>query len=129
AAHRHAPMTLARHAPVRLASRTRLVAEGTDLLSALGARGFAWLHEGAGFATSGVAATISLGTGPGRFAKAAEEVAAVLQGIDVDDPLELPGTGPIAVGAIPFLDGGEAELVVPARVLGRSDDGRAWVTE
>jgi menaquinone-specific isochorismate synthase len=123
-------MTVARPQPsVRLTSRTRLVAEETDPLTSLRAGGFAWLHEGAGFTTSGVAATIPLGTGAGRFARAAEDVAAVLAGIDADDPLELPGTGPVAVGAIPFLDGRDAELVIPSHVVGRTDDGRAWITE
>ena len=90
---------------------------------------FVWWHEGAGLVASGVAARIAIGTGPGRLAKAADEVAAVLAGIEVDDPLELPGTGPLAMGAIPFLDDQEGELIVPALVAGRDDEGRAWVTE
>ena len=90
--------------------------------------GFCWWHEGAGLVASGVAARIPIGTGPERLAKAAAEVATVLADIEVDDPLELPGTGPIAVGAIPFLDGQEGELIVPARVTGCDEEGRAWVT-
>jgi menaquinone-specific isochorismate synthase len=116
-----------------LRSTTRLVdgMPGPDPLGPLaGIPGsFVWLHEGSGFATAGVAARIAIGTGPDRLAKAAGEVAAVLGDIEVDDPLDLPATGPIAVGAVPFLDGHEGELVVPARVVGRTDDGRTWVTE
>ena len=40
----------------------------------------------------------------------------------------LPGTGPLAVGALPFDPAAAGELVVPARVVGELD-GRAWVTE
>ncbi|MFN2606775.1 MAG: isochorismate synthase MenF, partial [Acidimicrobiales bacterium] len=45
-----------------------------------------------------------------------------------DDPLRLPGTGPLALGAIPFHDSVAGELVVPALVVGRTPGGRAWVT-
>jgi menaquinone-specific isochorismate synthase len=113
----------------QLVSRTRLLPAETDPLLQLGPGGFAWLHEGAGFATSGVAATVPLGTGPDRIERAADGVAALLDGIETDDPLELPGTGPVAVGALPFLHGRDGALAVPARVVGRTADGRAWVTE
>src|SRR5439155_15334767 len=44
------------------------------------------------------------------------------------DAVDLPGTGAIAVGALPFDPDADGELVVPARVFGALD-GRAWVTE
>ena len=116
-------------AEVRLTSRTRLVDGSASPLAGLGPGGFAWLREGAGFATSGVAARIAVGTGRDRFPAAAADVARVLESIEVDDPLDLSGTGPLAVGAIPFLAGQAGELVVPARVVGLTEDGRLWVTE
>ncbi|MGH9225253.1 MAG: isochorismate synthase [Acidimicrobiales bacterium] len=106
-----------------------LSGEKTPAQDATSPESFVWWHEGAGLAASGVAARIPIGTGPGRLSKAADEVAAVLGEIEVDDPLELPGTGPLAMGAIPFLDNQEGELIVPARVVGRDEEGRAWVTE
>ncbi|MFP5319410.1 MAG: isochorismate synthase MenF [Acidimicrobiia bacterium] len=112
-----------------LTSRTRPLPDGADLLRAVDPGGFVWLHEGLGLVASGVAARVPLPTGPGRLAKAAGDVAAVLDAISTDDPLELPGTGPLAVGAVPFLDGQEGELIVPARVVGVAEDGQAWVTE
>ena len=112
-----------------LSSRTRPLAGGPDLLQALDPEGFAWLQDGLCLVASGVAARVPLPTGPGRLGKAAGDVAAVLAGISSDDPLELPGTGPLAVGAVPFLDGQEGELVVPARIVGVAEDGAAWVTE
>ena len=122
-------MTLTRPSSTGLVSRTRPVASIDDLLDPLGHGGFAWLHEGAGLATAGVAARIPVGPGPDRFEAAAADVADVLGAIDVDDPLRLPGTGPVAVGAIPFSDGVPGELLVPALVVGRTAKGRAWVTE
>ncbi|HYX43548.1 MAG TPA: isochorismate synthase [Acidimicrobiales bacterium] len=122
-------MSAASLAPAGLASRTRALPEGTDPLTAFAPGGFAWLHEGAGFVASGVAARIPVGTGPDRLARAAEDVAALLGAVDVDDPVDLPETGPLAVGALPFLDAQEGQLVVPAQVVGRTGDGQAWITE
>lgn len=46
----------------------------------------------------------------------------------VDDPVARPGTGPVALGAIPFLADDAPHLIVPALVVGRADDGATWVT-
>ncbi len=40
-----------------------------------------------------------------------------------------PGTGPLAVGALPFDPCETGELLVPQRIVGRDADGRSWVTE
>lgn len=101
---------------IALSSRTRLLPDGADPLAALGPGGFAWFTDELGLATSGVAARVD-----------ATEVDEVLGGIESDDDLALPGTGPIAVGALGF--DGTAGLVVPSRVVGRLADGRAWVTD
>ena len=122
-------MTLTRPSSEGLVSRTRPLADAPDLLDALGDDGFAWLHDSGGLATSGVAARIRVGPGAARFDAAAGEVAELLAAVDVDDPLRAPGTGPVAVGALPFHAGVEGELVVPALVGGCAPQGRAWVTE
>ena len=122
-------MTLTRPSSTGLVSRTRPLTDAGDLLGALDPGGFAWLHEGSGLATAGVAARIPVGPGPDRIATAAAEAVRVLGDVEVDDPLRLPGTGPLAVGAIPFGEGAAGELVVPALVVGRTAQGRAWVTE
>jgi menaquinone-specific isochorismate synthase len=75
------------------------------------------LHHGTRFVASGVAARI-----------AADDVDQVLGAVEVDDPLGLPGTGAIAVGALPFDPDSRGTLVVPARIAGALD-GRAWITE
>jgi len=118
----------------QLQSRTRVLAEGevADLLDVLDPDGFAWIRNGAGFVTAGLAARIPVGTGPQRFAQAAELVAEVLRSIEADGPAPTsetgPGAGPIAVGALPFDDRTPGSLVVPALVVMRRADGTGWVT-
>jgi menaquinone-specific isochorismate synthase len=101
-----------------LVARTREIEPPVSLLDALAPDGFAWLSDSAGFVTSGVAARVP-----------AADAERVLAGIDVDDPVTRPGTGALAVGALPFTDPARDELVVPASVTGVGDDGRAWRTE
>jgi menaquinone-specific isochorismate synthase len=97
-------------------------ATGSSLLTALGHGGFAWLAGGgdgaAGFVTSGELARVAV-----------DDVAALLEAIEVDDTVGEPGTGAVAVGALPFDPGAPGELVVPANVFGVAADGRAWRTE
>lgn len=90
----------------------------SDLLDELGPDGFAWLQGDAGFVTSGIATRISV-----------DDAVSVLAEIDHDDAVGASGSGPIAVGALPFAPDEGAMLTIPARVVGRTDDGRGWVTE
>jgi len=99
-----------------LCSRTWALDESVDPLTFLGPGGFTWFAPGFGLATAGVAARVP-----------SADVAGVLADIAGDDPVRLPGTGPLAVGALGFHGGGE--LIVPARIAGRTADGMSWVTE
>ena len=110
-----------------LTSRTRPV-DGVELLEEIGVDGFAWQNGESILATAGVAARIPVPAGQGRLDRAAVAVAEALAAVEVDDPLRLPGTGPIAVGALPFSDAVPGELMLPARVAGCSG-GVAWITE
>ncbi|HEX7133466.1 MAG TPA: hypothetical protein VF228_12885, partial [Iamia sp.] len=56
------------------------------------------------------------------------EAAAVLAAAGVDDPVDRPGSGPLAVGALPFRPGSDAELIVPATAVVVAPDGGAWLT-
>ena len=106
-------------APIpRLAAVTRPIAAPADLLEARDPEGFAWLHDGVGFVSAGVAARVPV-----------DATERALAAIDVDDPLGWPGTGPVAVGALPFDRTETAELVIPSTVIGRRADGRCWLTE
>ena len=118
-----------------LVGRTRLLFPGEvdDLLDVIGYDGFAWIREGAGFVTAGVAARIPVGNGAGRFAEAAEAVAQAIRSIRIVGPAPagencVPGAGPIAVGALPFDDRTPGSLVVPALTVARRSDGSGWVT-
>jgi menaquinone-specific isochorismate synthase len=53
---------------------------------------------------------------------------AALAAIEVDDEVGLPGCGPVAFGALPFDPNAPAELIVPAEIWGRADDGTRWHT-
>ncbi|MGI8809832.1 MAG: isochorismate synthase [Acidimicrobiales bacterium] len=99
-----------------LCSRTWVLDGPVDPLTLLGPGGFAWFADGFGLATAGVAARVS-----------SVDAADVLAGIAADDPLGLPGTGPLAVGALGFH--GKGGLIVPARIAGRTADGLSWLTE
>lgn len=99
-----------------LCSRTWVLDDPVDPLAFLGPGGFAWFAQGFGLATAGVAARVS-----------SADAADVLADIAGDDPVGLPGTGPLAVGALGFH--GRGQLIVPARVTGRTSDGVSWVTE
>ena len=100
-----------------LTSRTVVLDDpDVDPLDALGPGGFAWFAGGLALATAGVAARVT-----------ADNADEALADIAVDDPICVPGSGPLAVGPLGFDGGGE--LVIPARIVGRTADGVAWVTE
>jgi menaquinone-specific isochorismate synthase len=101
-----------------LVARTREIDPPDRLLDALAPDGFAWLGDGAGFVTAGVAARVP-----------AADAGRVLAGMDVDDPVACPGTGAVAVGALSFADAGRDELVIPSSVTGVDENGRAWRTD
>lgn len=111
-------MTSTRPLLTGVVARTRVLLDGRPLLDWLGPDGYAWIRDGAGFVTSGAIAAVPT-----------TEVAAALHAIDVDDVIRRAGTGPIAVGALPFRDASTATLTIPARVVGLDADGTRWVTE
>ena len=76
-------------APLRAV--TRRCDPPADLLDALGSDGVAWLHDGAGFVTAGVATRLPPG-----------DAASWLAALEHDDRVGAPGTGPLAIGALPF---------------------------
>jgi menaquinone-specific isochorismate synthase len=112
-------------APQAVRARTVWLDQPVDLLTVAGAHGWMWEREGAGFAGRGVAARIAVPAGIGGAAFAAERA---LAAIETDDAVCVPGSGPVAVGALPFDRAAPAELVVPALVVGRTASGRCWLT-
>jgi isochorismate synthase len=109
-----------------LVARTRRLDADVDLPAVAGRDGVLFEKGRAGLAGRGCA--VRLPWPAGDPAAAARSVAAALAGIAVDDEVRLPGCGPVAFGALPFAPGAASELVVPAVLAGRADDGTRWLT-
>ena len=118
----------------RLVVETREIDPIEDLLAfADPARPLAWLRRGDGIVAVGddVVETIRVSAGAAslRSATIAAAWRDLADGAEIDDPLALPGTGPVAFGALTFDESSEADsiLIVPALVIGRHR-GRSWIT-
>ncbi|MGZ4759590.1 MAG: isochorismate synthase [Acidimicrobiales bacterium] len=110
----------------KLVARTRRLDLEIDLIDLAGRSGLLWQRGRSGFAGRGTALAVPVAAGdPTASAEAAH---AVMATIEVDDDLRLPGTGPVAIGALPFHPSLDGSLVVPRLLIGRSDDGTRWVT-
>ncbi|QFG26686.1 isochorismate synthase MenF [Actinomadura sp. WMMB 499] len=122
-------MKLAVTAPDRLAVRTVPVPDPGDLIARLPhPTALAWIRHGEGIVGWGEATRIPLPPGDDRFAAAARLLGDLFATADIDDPVALPGTGPVAFGAFGFAPASpDSALIVPRHILGRRD-GRAWHT-
>lgn len=109
-----------------LRATTVALPEPPDLVEAAGSTGFLFGGEKGGIAGRGVALRIDLPDGVSD-PEAVSAVSARLAGMAGDDPLTLPGTGPVAIGALPFDPAAPGSLVVPARVYGRFGN-QGWLT-
>lgn len=65
---------------------------------------------------------------PAPWTDHVERVAEQLAGIPCEDQVGLPGSGPVAFGALPFDRTAAATLVVPEVTFGRSAEGARWMT-
>ncbi len=98
-------------------ARTSRLDQDVDLLAVAGGDGVLFSRNRVGFAGHGVALRIPR-----------DQVAGALAAITIIDPLDQPGTGPVAFGALPFLPGAPADFTVPALVVARDHEGTRWVT-
>ncbi|WP_345024513.1 isochorismate synthase [Actinomadura keratinilytica] len=122
-------MRLAVTAPDRLDVHTVEIDDPGDLISCLPhPSALAWVRHGEGLVGWGEAARLTVPAGPGRFTAVQGLLAELFGGARVDDPLGVPGSGPVAFGSFAFdpASGGSV-VIVPRRVLGRRG-GRAWLT-
>ncbi len=101
----------------RLEARTDPLPDPGPLVGLMGEHDLVWLRDDTGFVARGVAATVH-----------PRDVRNLLADARVEDHVVGPGTGPIAVGALPFAPGAPGSLVVPREVVARAPDGRAWRT-
>ncbi|HZB18670.1 MAG TPA: isochorismate synthase [Blastococcus sp.] len=105
--------------------RTEAAGELLDRLPAEGA--LSWVRRGEGLVGWGEAARLEV-TGPRALEDAAAWWAAYTDGLDTDDELGVPGSGPVLFASIAFdPTAGTSVFVVPEVVLGRRD-GVAWLT-
>lgn len=109
----------------RLLARTRRLDVEPDLVTSCGDDGLLVSSPDHGILGHGASLRISLDRTAGDTAG---QVGAVLGRIDVERELEAPGTGAVALGALPFRPDAPGELVVPRIVIGRTAGGDAWVT-
>ncbi len=107
-------------------ARTRRLDDDVDLLEFAGAHGVLWLRGRTGLAGRGEVLRVAVPAGDPAAAAAA--VHGVLDTIEVDDQVGVPGTGPVAFGALAFDPTCPGELVVPRVIVGRAGDGTRWVT-
>jgi len=87
-----------------------------------------FLRRGQGIAGIGEALRLEF-AGPWRFRDASEAWKRVAAAAEVSDPLGLPGTGLVSLGAFTFSDDSAktSVLIVPSIVIGRRD-GVSWIT-
>ncbi|MBT2513263.1 isochorismate synthase MenF [Arthrobacter sp. ISL-30] len=90
---------------------------------------FCWSRRENGLVGFGEVARFT-SNGPERFLEADIWWRHLVLEADVTDPLEVPGTGPVAFGSFAFskLSPYQSRLVIPEIVVGIRD-GRAWVTQ
>ena len=108
-----------------VATTTRLE-ELPDLLEVAGDDGRLFRTEDGGVAGIGEALRIELPHGLSD-PSAVASVTRILASIRSDDPVGRPGSGPVAIGALPFDPAAPGHLVVPERTVVRNGDS-AWVT-
>ncbi|MDN3356145.1 isochorismate synthase [Actinomadura sp. DC4] len=122
-------MNVAVGVPERLVVRTAAVSAPDDLVARLPhTHALAWVRHGEGLVGWGEAARLVLPGGEDRFTRAREWLASVFGTAAVEDPLGVPGSGPVAFGSFSFDDkSGDSVLIVPRVVLGRRG-GHAWYT-
>ena len=108
---------------------TRALAPGApiDPVRLAGDAGMYFANDQLTMAGTGRAAVLPLQGSPAD-PSAARAAVAWLAALERDDPLGMPGTGPVAFGALPFEIDAASSLVVPTILYGRSADGTEWVT-
>src|SRR6516164_4577902 len=89
----------------------------------------AWIRHGAGLAGWGEAARVTLSAGEDRFTAGEKWLREVLETCEIRDEVGRRGSGLVAFGSFTFDDCSEGSvLIVPRALLGRDNDGNAWLT-
>jgi menaquinone-specific isochorismate synthase len=99
-------------------------AAALDLRLFAGETGSLFVRESVGIAARGCALKIEIPNGASEVAHVRE----ILSAIQSDDSVERAATGPVALGALPFMPREPGYLVVPDVLVAKSSDGTAWFT-
>ncbi|MEX1163850.1 MAG: isochorismate synthase [Nitriliruptor sp.] len=92
------------------------------------AEAHAWVRRGEGLVGWGVAARLAPGPGADRFARAEATFDELVADAEVDDEVQVPGSGLTAFGSFSFdADASSSALVIPRVLVGRRD-GATWLT-
>jgi menaquinone-specific isochorismate synthase len=121
---------LSRRDTGRLFVRSVAVPDPGDLLGGLPQPdAVAWVHHGAGLVGWGEAIRATLPAGEDRFAAGEKWLPSLFEAADVDDQVQVRGSGPVAFGTFTFDASSEGSvLIVPRVLLGRDGHGQAWLT-
>ncbi|MFC4139578.1 MULTISPECIES: isochorismate synthase [unclassified Microbacterium] len=93
----------------------------------------AWLRRGDGIVAAGgrhrITIRVPAGSEPSRAALMAEAWRELTAAADIDDQVDLPGTGLVGFSTLTFDEDSarDAVLIVPETIIGRRD-GRGWIT-
>ena len=85
--------------------------------------GLAWISEDQILIGFGESLRVSAGFGPDRFERAERAFARFIEESDIEDAVDVPGTGPVAFASLTFDERSPGSvLIVPQVVIGRSGD-------
>jgi menaquinone-specific isochorismate synthase len=113
--------------PTRWRARTERLDVDVDLLGLAGGAGTLFEHGRRGLAgIEPLPTRLEVPRSSPEIAAAA--VGEALGAIDGEDRVGLPGSGPVAIGALPFDPSAPASLVVARATVGRAEDGTRWIT-
>jgi isochorismate synthase len=96
---------------------TRPLTVPVDLNDVAGSTGFLFVRDGVGVAGRGEIARVPI-----------DHMEEFLGSIKREDHVNVPGSGPVAMGVLPFIPGAPAEFVVPKVTVGKDSDGKVWIT-
>ena len=88
-----------------------------DLNDVAGSNGFLFVRDGVGIAGQGEVARVPH-----------DHMEDFLASIKREDHVNVPGSGPVAIGVLPFIPGEVAQFVVPKVTVGKDVDGNVWIT-
>lgn len=90
-------------------------------------RALAWVRGDTGFVGWGEAARLEV-RGPSRFEEADSWWRNFVTGLDIDDAIGVPGSGPVAFVSMAFADQPAKSLVIVPQVVVARRGERAWIT-